>query len=193
MNPSPGPAARCSVTSLPLTLPPSTCTGCFGMSRSNLTSDVFLPFLTDLQFKVFDRSSQVGGSSLCFQVVEMYTSPVRIWVGCGTWTIGYSIKLRYYSCSELFHKDRFLKAHFYLLLCFTVRINTSSLCYRELGNKNIIHNLTTNKTHLLILYLLSGPFKKTFEEYVYMYVTYVPICIHLQHTFILKTRFNSVS
>lgn len=152
INPSPGPVARCSVTSPPLTPPPSTCTGCFGLSRSNLASDVFLPFLIDLKFKVFDRSSQVWGSSLCFQVVERYTSPVRIWVGCGTCTTGYSLKLRYYPCSELSHKDRFLKfsfflqflknlkiskVHFYLLFCFTVRINISSLCYKELGNKKL--------------------------------------------------------
>lgn len=118
INPSPGPVARCSVTRLPLTPSPSTCTGCFCMSRSNLASDVLLPFLIDLKFKVFDRSSQVGGSSLCFQVVERYTSSVRIWVGCGTCTAGYSLKLRYYSCSELFHEDRFLKVHFYLLMFY---------------------------------------------------------------------------
>lgn len=90
----------------------------FCMSGSNLASDVLLPFLIDLKFKVFDRSSQVGGSSLCFQVVERYTSSVRIWVGCGTCTAGYSLKLRYYSCSELFHEDRFLKVHFYLLMFY---------------------------------------------------------------------------
>ena len=149
INPSPGPVARCSVTSLPLTPPPRTFTGCFGVSRSNLASDVFLPLLIDLKFKVFDRSSQVWGSSLCFQVVERYISPVRIWMGCGTCTAGYSLKLRYYPCSELSHKDRSPEFHLYLLFCFTVRINTSSLCYRELGNKIIkktqIHNLTTKK------------------------------------------------